>query len=70
MYQTLSDLGWINTFWALIVPRAADAFGIFFLRQFFLSLPQDLDSAARIDGASGGPDLLEHHAAERRIRRC
>jgi multiple sugar transport system permease protein len=36
----------------LIAPRAADAFGIFFLRQFFLSLPRDLDNAARIDGAS------------------
>jgi multiple sugar transport system permease protein len=36
----------------MIAPRAADAFGIFFLRQFFLSLPKDLDNAARIDGAS------------------
>lgn len=52
VYQTLADLGWINTYWALIVPRAADAFGIFFLRQFFLAMPQDLDSAARVDGAS------------------
>lgn len=52
VYQVIADLGWINTYWALIVPRAADAFGIFFLRQFFLSLPQDLDSAARLDGAS------------------
>ncbi|WP_432485723.1 carbohydrate ABC transporter permease [Kineococcus esterisolvens] len=52
IYQLLADLGWINTFAALIVPRAADAFGIFFLRQFFLALPRDLDNAARIDGAS------------------
>ena len=52
VYQLVSNLGWINSFWGLIVPRAADAFGIFFLRQFFLSLPRDLDSAARIDGAS------------------
>lgn len=52
VYQIVSDLGWVNTFAALIVPRAADAFGIFFLRQFFLSLPRDLDNAARIDGAS------------------
>lgn len=52
VYQLASDLGWINTFAALIVPRAADAFGIFFLRQFFISLPKDLDNAARIDGAS------------------
>jgi multiple sugar transport system permease protein len=52
IYQLVGGLGWVNTFAALIVPRAADAFGIFFLRQFFLSLPRDLDNAARIDGAS------------------
>ncbi len=52
VYQLVADLGWINSYTGLIAPRAADAFGIFFLRQFFLSLPRDLDNAARIDGAS------------------
>lgn len=52
IYKLVSELGWVNTFAGLIAPRAADAFGIFFLRQFFLSLPRDLDNAARIDGAS------------------
>lgn len=52
VYQIVSDLGWVSTFAGLIAPRAADAFGIFFLRQFFISLPRDLDNAARIDGAS------------------
>lgn len=52
VYQIVADLGWVNTFAGLIVPRAADAFGIFFLRQFFIGLPRDLDNAARIDGAS------------------
>jgi len=52
VYQLVADLGWVNTYAGMIAPRAADAFGIFFLRQFFLSLPRDLDSAARIDGAS------------------
>ena len=52
VYQLVSHLGWVNTFGGMIVPRAADAFGIFFLRQFFISLPRDLDNAARIDGAS------------------
>lgn len=52
VYQIVTDLGWVNTFAGLIVPRAADAFGIFFLRQFFIGLPRDLDNAARIDGAS------------------
>lgn len=51
VYQLVAQLGWVNTFAGLIIPRAADAFGIFFLRQFFLSLPRDLDNAARIDGA-------------------
>jgi multiple sugar transport system permease protein len=52
VYQLVAHLGWVNTYAGLIAPRAADAFGIFFLRQFFLSLPRDLDNAARIDGAS------------------
>jgi multiple sugar transport system permease protein len=52
VYQIVSDLGWVNTFAGMIAPRAADAFGIFFLRQFFVALPRDLDNAARIDGAS------------------
>ncbi|WP_025158804.1 carbohydrate ABC transporter permease [Leifsonia aquatica] len=51
VYQLVAQLGWVNSFAGLIIPRAADAFGIFFLRQFFLSLPRDLDNAARIDGA-------------------
>lgn len=46
------DLGWINTYLALIVPAIPHAFGIFWLRQFFLGIPQDLEDAARIDGAS------------------
>lgn len=51
VYQLVADLGWVNTFQGMIAPRAADAFGIFLLRQFFVSLPRDLDNAARIDGA-------------------
>jgi multiple sugar transport system permease protein len=52
IYQLIGNLGLVNTFAGLILPRAADAFGIFFLRQFFIALPRDLDNAARIDGAS------------------
>lgn len=52
IYGVLVDLGWVNTFQGLIVPRAADAFGIFFMRQFFLALPTDLEDAGRVDGAS------------------
>lgn len=47
-------LGWINTFLPLIVPSffGGGPFFIFLLRQFFLSIPRDLDEAAKIDGAS------------------
>jgi multiple sugar transport system permease protein len=51
LYSMLVNLGWINTFQGLIIPRVADAFGIFFFRQFFIGLPKDLEDAARIDGA-------------------
>jgi multiple sugar transport system permease protein len=47
-------LGWINTFWPLIVPSffGGGAFYIFLLRQFFMTIPRDLDEAAKIDGAN------------------
>lgn len=51
-YLTVLGLGWKNTFFALIVPRMVSAFGIFLLRQFYLSLPRELDEAAMLDGAS------------------
>lgn len=51
VYQLVAKLGLVNTFPGLIVPRATNAFGIFFLRQFFLGIPRDLSEAARIDGA-------------------
>jgi multiple sugar transport system permease protein len=51
LYDLLVALGWTDTLHGLIVPRATNAFGIFFLRQFFLSLPKDLEEAARVDGA-------------------
>jgi multiple sugar transport system permease protein len=44
-------IGWINSYWGLIVPGAVGAFGIFMLRQFFETLPRELEDAARIDGA-------------------
>jgi len=46
------NFGWINTYWALIIPAIPHAFGIFWLRQFFLGIPRDLEDSARIDGAS------------------
>ena len=41
---------WINTYQALILPSLASPFGVFLLRQFFLSIPKDLEDAARMDG--------------------
>lgn len=43
--------GWLDSYWALIVPFLSGSFGIFLCRQFFLSIPKSLDEAARIDGA-------------------
>ncbi|MBN2413338.1 carbohydrate ABC transporter permease [candidate division KSB1 bacterium] len=45
-------LGWIDTYWALIVPGLASAFGTFLMRQFFLTIPRELEDAAYIDGCS------------------
>jgi multiple sugar transport system permease protein len=52
LYLLMHDLGLVNTVPGLIIPRLTNAFGIFFMRQFFLGLPHDLEDAARIDGAS------------------
>jgi ABC-type glycerol-3-phosphate transport system permease component len=43
---------WIDTPWPLIVPWAANAFGIFFMRQYMLSIPDEILDAGRVDGAS------------------
>jgi multiple sugar transport system permease protein len=45
-------LGWVDTYQGLIVPMIPHAFGIFLLRQFYLSVPRDLEEAAILDGAS------------------
>jgi multiple sugar transport system permease protein len=54
LYIIFRDLGWLNTFKPLIIPAwfGGGAFNIFLLRQFFMSIPRDLDEAARIDGCS------------------
>lgn len=52
VYLLLRNLGWLDTYWALIVPGISSAYAVFLLRQFFLQIPRELDEAARIDGAS------------------
>lgn len=51
-YITIVRLGWLNTYYALIIPWLASVFGIFFMRQFFASIPMELQDAATVDGAS------------------
>jgi multiple sugar transport system permease protein len=51
VYLLLRNLGWLDTYWALIVPGVSSAFSVFLLRQFFMQIPKELDEAARIDGA-------------------
>lgn len=49
-YLLLRGLHWFDTYAALIVPAGASAFGVFLLRQFFRSIPPELEEAARLDG--------------------
>jgi len=51
-FLLVTKFGWINTFWALFTPTLSSVWGIFLLRQFFQTIPRDLEDAARIDGAS------------------
>jgi multiple sugar transport system permease protein len=51
-YVIVAELGWLDSLQAVIVPGAAGAFGVFFLRQFFVSLPRELEEAAILDGAN------------------
>ena len=51
-FLTLKGLRWYDTYWGLVVPWIAGVFGIFLLRQFFLSMPRELYDAAIVDGCS------------------
>lgn len=51
LYYIMLQLHWIDSFWPLIIPGAANAFGIFFMRQYISTIPDELLDAARIDGA-------------------
>lgn len=51
-YVILQNLGWLDSFKALIIPAMFTAFGTFMMRQFMLGLPKGLEEAAQIDGAS------------------
>lgn len=51
-FLLINMFGWMNTYWALFSPTISSVWGIFLLRQFFMTIPRDLEDAARIDGAS------------------
>ncbi|AAD35683.1 sugar ABC transporter, permease protein [Thermotoga maritima MSB8] len=51
-FITISKLGWIDTYYALIIPWIVSVFAIFLLRQHFLTIPRELFDAAKIDGCS------------------
>jgi multiple sugar transport system permease protein len=50
-FLIVGKLGWLDSLAAIIVPSAGGAFGVFFLRQFFLSLPKEFEESAALDGA-------------------
>jgi sn-glycerol 3-phosphate transport system permease protein len=52
-FITLQRFGWLDSYWALIAPFTASAFGTFLLRQAFLAVPEALEDAARLDGCTG-----------------
>ncbi|MBG7696710.1 carbohydrate ABC transporter permease [Streptomyces sp. MC1] len=51
-FLIVNELAWVDSLPAVIVPGAASAFGVFFLRQFFLTLPAELEEAAELDGCN------------------
>lgn len=57
-YLMVSKLGMLNTMFALVFPGLVTAFGTFLLRQAFMSLPKDLEEAARLDGCNIGQTFL------------
>ncbi|HEX2061957.1 MAG TPA: carbohydrate ABC transporter permease, partial [Thermoanaerobaculia bacterium] len=52
LFLFMKVLGLVNSYWGAIVPSMVTVFGIFLIRQFMLSVPQELLEAARVDGAS------------------
>ena len=52
LFYLMSKLGWINTYQALIVPGIFGGFGVFLMRQYFLSFSKELEEASRLDGCN------------------
>nr|WP_240189335.1 carbohydrate ABC transporter permease [Nakamurella flavida] len=54
LFNLVTGLGLYGSYWAVILPTAGSAFGVFLARQFIIAIPRDLIEAARIDGAGHG----------------
>ncbi len=52
LFMLMRDLGWVNTYWALIIPFTASATNAFLFRQHFMTIPKELEDASKIDGAT------------------
>lgn len=52
MYRLIVDFNWLNTYYALTIPYLASTTGIILFRQFYLTVPEELSDAARVDGAT------------------
>lgn len=51
LYRLIAELGWINTYWSLIIPWLVTPFGVFLVKQYVEAMPSEIEDAARIDGA-------------------
>ncbi len=52
LFMEMKWLGWLDTYWALIIPGIFGAFGVFLLRQWFIAFPKELEEAAILDGCN------------------
>ena len=52
LFFIMKQFHWIDTYWALIVPGLFGGFGVFMMRQWFKSMPEDMESSAKIDGCN------------------
>lgn len=52
LFLLMLNIGWLDTYWAIIIPGAVNAFGVFFMRQNMLSVPNELLDAGRMDGVT------------------
>lgn len=52
LFSMMHKFGWINTYYALIIPGLFSAFGIFLMRQYYITLPKEIEESAKIDGCN------------------